>query len=107
MPSTRKQKAREKLSRQSDVMSDIDNFDVMLGGFLLEELQSDHEGRNNEMDLKSRRPRQETILLCEDFTSLLNTNSSENSDTTIETARLINSEITSQVARKLNELKGT
>ena len=33
MPSARKQKAREKGSRQSDVMSDIENLDVMLGTF--------------------------------------------------------------------------
>ena len=33
MPSTRKQKAREKRSRQSNVMSDIENLDVMLGNF--------------------------------------------------------------------------
>ena len=33
MPSTRKQKAKEKRSRQSDVMSDIENLDVMLGNY--------------------------------------------------------------------------
>ena len=41
----------------------------------------------------------------EDFRSLLNTNSRENSEIIIETAKLINSEITSQVSKKLNELK--
>ena len=33
MPSTRKPKAREKRARQSDVMSDIESLDVMLGIF--------------------------------------------------------------------------
>ena len=33
MPSTRKQKAKEKLSRHSDVLSDIENLDVMLGNY--------------------------------------------------------------------------
>ena len=33
MPSTRKQKAKEKHSRQSDAMSDIENLDVMLGSY--------------------------------------------------------------------------
>ena len=33
MPTTRKQKAKEKRSRQSDVMSDIENMDVILGSF--------------------------------------------------------------------------
>ena len=33
MPSTRKQKAKERRSRQSDLMSDIENLDVMLGSY--------------------------------------------------------------------------
>ena len=57
MPSTRKQKAREKCSRQSDVMSYIKNMDVMSGGFPAHGLESDHEGRNIEVDLESDRPR--------------------------------------------------
>ena len=31
MPFTTKQKAKEKRSRQSDVMSDLENMDVMIG----------------------------------------------------------------------------
>ena len=46
MPSSKKQKARKKRSRQSNGMSDIANLDVMLGGFPFQELESDHEGRN-------------------------------------------------------------
>ena len=41
MPSTRKQKAKEKLSRQLDVMSDIENMDVMLGTY--SRISSDEE----------------------------------------------------------------
>ena len=33
MPSTRTQKAKEKRSRQSDVLSDLENMDVMLGRY--------------------------------------------------------------------------
>ena len=33
MPSTRKQKAKGKRTRQSDVMSDIENLDVVLGSY--------------------------------------------------------------------------
>ena len=33
MPSTRKQKAKEKRSRHSDAMSDIENLDIMLGNY--------------------------------------------------------------------------
>ena len=38
MPSTRKQKAREKRSRQSDVMSDLENVDILLGSYSRNEL---------------------------------------------------------------------
>ena len=31
MPSTRKQKAKAKISREMDMMSDFENLDVMLG----------------------------------------------------------------------------
>ena len=54
------------------------------------------------MDQEPDRPRQQIVQNSEDFRSLLN--SSEKSELTIETAGLINSEITSQVSRKLNEL---
>ena len=40
MPSTRKQKAEEKRSRQSDSRSDIENVDVTLGFFLTLNLMS-------------------------------------------------------------------
>ena len=33
MPSTRKQKAKERRSRQLDIMSDVENADVMLGNY--------------------------------------------------------------------------
>ena len=33
MPSTRNQKAKEKRSRQSDVMSDLEDMNVMLGNY--------------------------------------------------------------------------
>ena len=33
MPSTRKQNARQKRSRQSDEMCDIENVDIMLGNY--------------------------------------------------------------------------
>ena len=33
MPSTRKQKAKERRSRQLDIMSDVDNVDVLLGSY--------------------------------------------------------------------------
>ena len=52
MPSTRKQKAREKRSRQSDVMSDIENLDVMLRSYQRE--NNEFRGENNENTLVQR-----------------------------------------------------
>ena len=43
MPSTGKQKAKEKRSWQSDVMSDIENLDVMLGSYQRESSDSQNE----------------------------------------------------------------
>ena len=43
-----------------------------------------NEGRNNEMDPESNRPRQEMIQNSEDLRSLLNTNSRENGEIAIE-----------------------
>ena len=59
MHSTRKQKTTEKRSRKSDVMSDIENMEVMQGNFpvkdfdrqeVIEEVESDlrSEGRHRE-----------------------------------------------------------
>ena len=104
MPSTRKQKAREKKSRQSDVMSDLENVDIMLGSYSRNELDCQLGEREAELDLESNGP-QTSNTISEDFRSLINTNSRENSEITIETARLINNEITSQMTRKLDEIR--
>ena len=53
MPSTRKQKAREKRSRQPDVMSDIENLDVMLGNY--QENEQCREGDVTERELRVRK----------------------------------------------------
>ena len=104
MLSTRKQKAREKRSRQSDVMSGIENVDIMLGNYSRNELDSQLGERETELDLESI-GLQSANPISEDFRSLIITNSRENSEITIETARLINNEITSQVTRKLDEMR--
>ena len=33
MPATKKQKAKERRSRQLDILSDVENVDVMLGSY--------------------------------------------------------------------------
>ena len=105
MPSTRKQKAREKRSRQSDVMSDIENLDVTLGNYQEDDQVRDEDIGNTDFDLESRRPQRETNSISGNFRSILNTNVSENSEITVETSRAINSEISSQMSRKLDEMR--
>ena len=105
MPSTRKQKAREKRSRQSDVMSDIENLDVMLGNYSNSEIRDQNTVDQIEIDPESSRRQQGFRQEESNYRSLLNTNLSENSEITVETSRAISSEISSQMSRKLEEMK--
>ena len=104
MPSTRKQKAREKRSRQSDVMSDIENLDVMLGSYQRENNEFRSENNENTLDQRSNK-REGQDRNVEDYQTFLNNNPSENSCLTIETSRAISSEISSQMSRKFQELQ--
>ena len=104
MPSTRKQKAKEKRSRQSDVKSDLENVDTMLGNYPRNELDSQLGERETELDLESN-DLQAANPISEDFRSLINTNNRENSEITIDTARLKIMIITSQVTRKLDQIR--
>ena len=93
------------MSRQADVMSDLENVDIMLGSYSRNDLDSQLGERDTEGDLESN-GLQTANPISEDFRSLINTNSRKNSEVTIETARLMNNEITSQVTRKLDEVRG-
>ena len=55
MPSTRKQKAKERRSRHSDIMSDIENLDVMLGSYQRDNCETQHGNDDGEIDLRSTR----------------------------------------------------
>ena len=96
MPSTRKQKAKERRSRQLDIMSDVENVDVMLGSYSGKIEGNDHSENELNLHLESGRLQRNSNVTGEDFRSLL-TNSRENSEITIETTRLINDEISSQL----------
>ena len=104
MPSTKKQRAKERRSRQMDLMSDVENVDIMLGSY--SRVDEENNGSENEanLDSGSSRPQQNSNVIGEDFRSLLNTNSRENSEITIETTRIISEEISNQMSRKLNEI---
>ena len=105
MPSTRKQKAKEKRSRQSDVMSDIENLDVMLGKYANSDFRDRDIVDQIEIDPESNRRQQGIDQEESNYRSLLNTNLSENSEITVETSRAISSEISAQMSRKLEEMK--
>ena len=104
MPSTRKTKAKERRSRQLDIMSDVEIVDVMLGNYSTINQDDDRSEAEINLDSESSRPLRTSNVTGEDFRSLL-TNSRENSEITIETNRLINEEISNQMSRRLNEIK--
>ena len=104
MPSTRKQKAREKRSRQSDVMSDLENLNVMLRNY--QENQSDVDlNENVEVDSRSNGTRTDMVRNCDDFRTLLTSEDRNRCEMTMETNRLISEEISHQMNRKKDELK--
>ena len=86
-------------------MSDIENLDVMLGNYQESDQIRDENLSNTDFDLESRRPQRETNSISGNFRSILNTNTSENSEITAETSRAKNSEISSQMSRKLEEMR--
>ena len=63
------------------------------------------ENSENEVDLRSNRQDQELGHHDGEFRSYLNTNHCENNGLTVETSRVIISEMSSQVSRQLEELK--
>ena len=77
MPSTRKQKAKEKRSRHFDVRSDIENLDVMLGNYTNSEIRDQETVDQLEIDPESRRRQRDLDQNEGNYRSLLDTNLSE------------------------------
>ena len=85
-------------------MSDLENMNVMLGNY--QENQSDIDlNENVEMDLRSNGTRTDMVRNCEDFRTLLTSEGRNRYEIPTETNRLITEEITSQMNRKIDELK--
>ena len=103
MPSTRKQKAKERRSRQLDIISDVKNVDIMLENYSRNE-EGNHQSENEQtLNSEYSRP-QRNSNVTDDFWSQL-TNSKENSEITIETTRLIIEEFSNQMSRRPNEIE--
>ena len=77
----------------------------MLGSYSRDEIANHQDEGDIEIDLESDRLQQTAYPVSSKRGLVLNTNSRENSDATIETARMINIAITSQITRKLYEVK--
>ena len=82
------------------MLSDVENVDKMLESYSRE--GEDNNASENEANLNSgsNRPQQSSNVIGEDFRSLLNTNSRENSEITIESTRMISEEISNQMSRR-------
>ena len=104
MPSTKKQKAKVKRSRQSHVMSDIENCDVMLGSYQRDYSETQESNNGSKIDPRSNRLEENSNQNENDYRSYLNTNPSENSCLTVETSKAISSEIPSQMSKKFEEI---
>ena len=104
MPSTRKERAKERPSRLLEIMSDVENVDNMLGSYSRDDEENDQSESEVNTDPGSIRLQRNSNAVGKYFTSLL-TNSRENSEITIETTKMISEEITNQVSRRLIEIE--
>ena len=85
----------------------------MMENYPKKEIDSQTIDREIEMDQRSNRPQPILDPNSEEFSNtnireaktLLNTNSRENSESTVDTAQVINSEIASHISRKLEDFK--
>ena len=77
----------------------------MIGNFSNSEIREQEAVDQIEIDPESRRRQQDLDQNEGNYRSLLNTNLSENSEITVETSRMINSEISSQMSKKTEETK--
>ena len=107
MPSTRKQKDKERRSRQLDMLSDVETVDIKLGSYSRDDEENIASEKEVNLDSGSSRAQQSSNVIKEGFRSLLNTNSRENSEITIEITRMISEESSKQMSRKLNEFKNS
>ena len=91
MPSTRRQKAKARRSREADILSDMENMDILLGNPNLAENRLD-------FDLVSERSYRQTR----------DTNSQENENrTTSENANDLRNEMNMRISQEMNGLMST
>ena len=86
-------------------MSDVEIVNIMLGSYSRDDEENNCSKNEANLDSGSSRLQQNSNVIGEDFRSLLNTNSRENSEIVIDTTSMISEEISNQMSRKLNEIK--
>ena len=79
----------------------------MLGSYAKNNDRISQSDDDMNLDSESNRSQQNSNLVDEDFRSLLNTNSTKNSEMTIKTTRMISVVIENQVTRRLNDIKSS
>ena len=84
-----------------------DSVDIMIGCYSRDDERNEQSENDLNLDSGSSMPQQNSNLTEEDFRSLLNTSSRENSKITIENTRIIGDEIASQVTTKLNDIRSS
>ena len=107
MPSTRKQKAKERHSSQSDLMSDIENLDLMLGSYQRDDCEIQNGNDEGEIDPRSIGREESSNQNENDYRPYLNANPSENICLTVETSRAISSKISTQMSRKFEGMQSS
>ena len=85
-------------------MSDLEDMNVMLGNY---PGKCSDGGLNESFEINSRSngTRTKMVRNCEDFRSLLNTEIRSESEMTVNTSRLISTEISKQVSKNLEEIE--
>ena len=101
------QKAKQKCSRQLEIMSDVKNVDIMSGSYSRDEDSNNQREDELNLDSESNRPQQSSNIAGENFRTFINKYSQENREITIETTWMISEEISNQESLKLIEIKSS
>ena len=107
MLSTSKQKAKERRSIQSDVMSVIEKLDVMLRSCQRDDCEIQNGNDGGEKDPRSIGREESSNQNEFDYRSYLSANPSDNSCLTVETSRTMSSEISTQMSWKFEEMQSS
>ena len=90
---------------KSDLMSDWEDTNIMLKNYGTNDFENNSQSRDIDVELQSNGFYQSANSVSDDFRSLLNTNSAESIEITVEIVEFFVCENTNQVTKKLGNLK--